>query len=228
MRIEAEKGGCSIVLLGGFNPTIFTPDWFARYEVATEAEENDSSINIIHPEISNFRLGSKLIQVDLTRFSVETAEAPWVTLMDFVTKTFGQFLTHTPVNRLGINRNVHFGVGSEEKRNQIGRLLAPTSAWGEWGKRIDAAPPPTRGGFNSLTMQETREGGSIQANVQPSVLIKGNSGIFINVNDDYILHGDATKSAHAAVELVNKVFDRSIEQSEWIIDQIMALAQEEL
>src|SRR5271165_2167465 len=125
MRIETEQGGCSIVLLGGFNPTIFTPDWFARYEIATENEKNTSTINIIHPEISNFRIGSKLVQVDLTRFSVESAEAPWVALMDFVTKTFGQFLTHTPINRIGINRNVHFGVGSEEKRNQIGRLLAP-------------------------------------------------------------------------------------------------------
>ena len=58
MRIEAEKGGCSIVLLGAFNPTIFTPEWFARYEIATEAGENDSTVNIIHPEISNFKLGS--------------------------------------------------------------------------------------------------------------------------------------------------------------------------
>ena len=69
-----------IVLLGGFNPTIFTPEWFARYEIATETEKNDSTVSIIHPEISNFKLGSKLIQVDLTRFSVESTEAPWVGL----------------------------------------------------------------------------------------------------------------------------------------------------
>jgi hypothetical protein len=226
MRIEAEKGGCSIVLLGGFNPTIFTPDWFARCEIATETERDNSEINIIHPEISNFKLGSKLVQVDLTRFSVESSEAPWVALLDFVTKTFGQFLTHTPINRAGINRNVHFGVGTEENRNRIGRLLAPTSAWGEWGKRIDAAPQSSRGGFTNLTMQETREGGagSIQATAQPSVFIKGNSGIFINVNDDYVLRGEATTNASAAMELIAKAFDGSIAQSEWIIDQLMALA----
>ena len=226
MRIEAEKGGCAIVLLGGFNPTIFTPEWFARYEIATEAEKNDSTVNIIHPEISNFKLGSKLVQVDLTRFSVESTEAPWVALMDFVTKTFGQFLIHTPINRVGINRHVHFGVGSEENRNRIGRLLAPTSVWGEWGKRIDAAPQMRRGGFTNLTMQETRQGGegTIQATVQPSVLVKGNSGIFVNVNDDYGLKGDDTKNAAAAMQLVSKVFDESVVQSEWIIDQLMTLA----
>ena len=226
MRIEAEKGGCSIVSLGGFNPTIFTPEWFARYEIATETEKNNFTVSIIHPEISNFKLGSKLIQVDLTRFSVESTEAPWVALLDFVTKTFGQFLIHTPINRVGINRQVHFGVGSEENRNRIGRLLAPTSVWGEWGKRIDAAPQSLRGGFTNLTMQETREGGkgSIQATVQPSVLIRGNSGIFVNVNDDYVLSGDGTKNATAAMQLIPEVFDVSIVQSEWIIDQLMALA----
>jgi hypothetical protein len=224
MRIEAEQGGCSIVLLGGFNPTIFTPEWFARYEIATEAEKNDSTVNIIHPEISNFKLGSKLILVDLTRFSVESTEAPWIALMDFVTKTFGQFLSHTPINRVGINRHVHFGVGSEENRNRIGRLLAPTSVWGEWGKRINSAPQSQRGGFTNLTMRESREGGWIQATVQPSVLIKGNSGIFVNVNDDYILSAEETKNASAAMQLVSKVFDVSVVESEWIIDQLMALA----
>ena len=43
--------------------------------------------------------------------------------MDFVAKTFGQFLTHTPMNCVGINRHVHFGVGSEEKRNYLGVYL---------------------------------------------------------------------------------------------------------
>lgn len=227
MLIEAETGGCSIVLLGGFNPAIFNPDWFLRYEIATEAERNDSTINIIHPEISNFRLGNKLIQADLTRFSVQTTEAPWVSVMDFVTRTFGQYLVHTPVNRIGINRDVHFGVGTEERRNEVGRLLAPTTPWGEWGKRIDAAPQNRRGGFTTLTMQETRDAGkgTIQATVQPSVVIKGNSGIFISVNDDYVLQGDDTKNAMVAMNLVRDVFQHSIVNSEWIIDQVMRLAK---
>ena len=159
MLIEAETGGCSIVLLGGFNPAIFSPDWFVRHEIVTETELSDSTINIIHPEITNFRLGKKLIQADLTRFQLTTTEAPWVSVMDFVTKTFGQYPVHTPVNRVGINRKVHFGVGSEERRNEIGRLLAPTEPWGEWGKRIDAAPQTRRGGFAQLTMQETCDAG---------------------------------------------------------------------
>ena len=66
--------------------------------------------------------------------------------------------------------------------------------------------------------------GTIQATVQPSLFINGNSGIFVNINDDYVLHGEATRNASSAVDLVMQNFDRSIAQSEWIIDQVMALA----
>lgn len=227
MLIEPEKGACSIVLLGAFNPTIFNPDWFAHHEIATSAERDDSTIHVIHPEIANFRLGTKLIQVDLTRFSIETSEAPWVSILDFVLKTFAQFLSHTPINRVGINRTVHFGVGTEEKRNKVGRMLAPTAPWGEWGRRIDASSKDKRGGFTNLTMLEPRggAGGGIHATVQPSMFIKGNSGIFINVNDDHIFPQDEAKYAIPAMELLSGCFDASIIESEWIIDQIMSISQ---
>ena len=70
-------------------------------------------------------------------------------------KTFGELLPHTPLQQMGINRQVHFGVGSEEIRNRIGRTLAPTAPWGEWGAKIASSSPELRGGFASLTMQES-------------------------------------------------------------------------
>jgi hypothetical protein len=226
MRLEVEKGGCSIVLLGNFNPKIFSPYWFVHHAIATESEGDNAQVNIIHPEISNFSLGSKLIQVDLNRFSVESTEAPWIALVDFVATTFGKFLTHSPINRLGINRYVHFGVRSEENRNRIGRILAPTSGWGAWGKEIENLPRTHRGGFSNLTMQETKaEGrGTVQATVQPSVLIKENSGIFMYINDDYILRGEETNGAEFAIGLILNNFDESIRRSEWIIDQVMEIS----
>ena len=54
MRLEVEKGGCSIVLLGSFNPRIFTPYWFVHNGIAIEVEGDTANVNIIHPEISNF------------------------------------------------------------------------------------------------------------------------------------------------------------------------------
>ena len=33
MRIEPEISGVAVVLLGDFNPAIFTPAWFAMHEL---------------------------------------------------------------------------------------------------------------------------------------------------------------------------------------------------
>ena len=181
MRIDPELGGCSIVLLGSFNPAIFSPDWLERYGVITRRELEAAEIGMIHPELAAFTVGTKVMQVELGRFSVETAEAPWVSLSDFVVKIFGELLSHTPISRIGINRMVHFGVETEENRNRIGKMLAPTAPWGEWGKIIDDSPRERRGGFRRLVMQEPEtkasDIGSIQATVEPSTRISGNAGI---------------------------------------------------
>lgn len=57
-------------------------------------------------------------------------------LHDLVVRTFREALIHTPINKLGINRLVHFGVGDEETRDKIGKKLAPQEAWGEWASDI--------------------------------------------------------------------------------------------
>ena len=61
--------------------------------------------------------------------------------------------------------------------------------------------------------------------MQPSLLIRGNSGIFVNVNDEYVIQGDDAKNARAAMTLIKDVFDDSIGNSEWIIDQLMVLTK---
>src|SRR5262249_20372239 len=135
MRIEPELGACSIVLLGHFNPLIFSPLWFAQNKIVSETQAADAEVTVINPQINICKIGKFQIQVDFDRFAADTAEAPWIDLSDFVTRTFG-LLIHTPVNQMGINRFVHFSVGNEETRNRIGNLLAPLEPWGEWGKEI--------------------------------------------------------------------------------------------
>jgi hypothetical protein len=45
------------------------------------------------------------------------------------------------------------------------------------------------------------------------------------VNDDYILNDDDARNATAAVARLSAEFEGSIQRSEWIIDQVMALSQ---
>jgi hypothetical protein len=230
MRIEPELGACSIVLLGHFNPLIFSPLWFAQNKIVSDTEATEADIRVIHPEVTVCKIGKFQIQIELNRLSADTAEAPWVDLLDFVTRTFS-LLIHTPINQMGINRLVHFSVGSEATRNRIGTLLAPLEPWGAWGLEIAKAKMDGRhGGCTDVTMLEPKPAGPItghlQVQVQPSKIVKGDAGIYVHVNDHYISGPlDKTIGCEGMIAELAKNFEASIRQSEELIDQVMSLKE---
>jgi hypothetical protein len=231
MRISPELGGVSVVMLGHFNPSIFSPLWFQKLGLATENEVNKAEIAVILPEVAIFKLGTKDIHVQLGQFMAQSSEAPWINLADFVVRTFGEFLPHTPISQIGINRSVHFSVGSEDVRNRIGRMLAPTKPWGEWGEEIERSSTNLRGGVITLIMHEPWvEGefrGRYEARVEPSRMIGGDLGIFVNVNRHCELVTPGTPvAADKIIGFLQSNFEDSIKRSEWIIDQVMSLKEE--
>ncbi|MGB8605246.1 hypothetical protein [Bradyrhizobium sp.] len=134
LRIEPEISGVAIVLLGNFNPSIFQPFWMARQGLITDEAAAAATVSVIHPEISQFAIESEFIlNVQSNRFQLSRATAPLVTVSDLCSRIFGEILPHTPINQLGINRSVHFSVGSSQERDRIGKLIAPQGPWGEWG-----------------------------------------------------------------------------------------------
>jgi hypothetical protein len=230
MRIAPEISSASIVLVGSFNPPIFHPAWFAKNGLITDQENENAEIEIIHQEITLFRLEWLSIRIEPQRFIVETQQAPFIRLSDLVVKTFKECLNHTPISKLGINRMVHFSVGSEEMRNRIGKTLAPHEPWGEWAAAITGKSAGKRGGLRSLIMEQQdlddRAKGHIQAHLEPSLQIKFGVGISIRVNDHYeVENPEQTQGCEELIGLLESRFDTSIKRSEWIIDQIMALKE---
>jgi len=212
---------------------MFSPAWFLAREMCSEQEAAEATVNIIHNEWSSMRIGTKTVQAHEGRFSVESSEAPWISLADFLLKMLHDALSATPVVQMGINRQVHFSVGSEEKRTLIGRRLAPLEPWGEWKSDLMRGAAPIRSGLRSLVMQETKSpegpmGGHIQARVEPSYAVARNTSIFVAVNDHYQLREPSKATdCSAMMEVLATGFEPSIARSEWIIDQIMAVSEQE-
>ncbi len=228
MRIEPSVGEVSIVLLGNFNPPIFSPDWLARNQIVGSEDAEQAVVSIIHDEIAQFLVAQSTLVVERERFSITTQVGPFVRALDIVQKTFRDVLPHTPLRAFGVNRSVHFSVGSGDRRNDIGRALAPPEAWGEWtGEITKGKGSPLQGGMVSIQMQSRSEiekfSRKTTATVQPSVLPQLKlSGIFAMVND----HFDPKESVTTTQEFVDTLaseFEASITHSEWIIDQVMAL-----
>lgn len=153
--------------------------------------------------------------------------SPLILISDVTCRIFGDLLPHTPIGMMGINRSVHFDVGSA--REKIGNILAPKEPWGKWGEDVMRGEGKHHGGLLSMTIiqkdVDDRPAGSIQAKVEPSGVIgRGRTGIFMEVNDHYsIPDPSGATDALEIMDLLRNRFDSSIQRSEGIIDQIMSL-----
>jgi len=230
MRIQPELGSVSIVLIGNFNPAIFQPAWLAKHDLISSQAAETAQIGIVHPELTSFGIeGSFTLQVERERFAIDRTIAPFIVISDMACKIFEELLPHTPIKKLGINRLIHFDAGSPEIRDRIGERLAPREPWGEWGTLVSSGEGRLHGGLRAITMIQNnvsdRPAGWIQAKLEPSLRIKGGrSGIFMEVNDHYEV--SAAEDAGEIIAILAANFDRSIRNSENIIDQIMGLVHE--
>ena len=229
MKIEPEISGVTVVLLGDFNPAIFTPAWFALHGLLPESVADDADLRISHRQVTEFVADWLRLQVTAEQFFVETSQAPHVRLRDLVARIFKEYLHHTPVRAFGINRDVHFRVKSFTERDRIGRTLAPVEPWGAWGH--DLGLDGEHGGMTSLTMTQVAPegrptGGEVNVTVEPSKRIgKGRTGVYVRVNDHYAIDNAELGSAERLMELFEDNFDTSLERSNGIIDHIMSLAK---
>ena len=111
MRIEPETSGVSVVVLGTFNPAIFTPAWFELHGLLPGVEAR-AELKVAHAQVTAFTFDWLRLDVVVERLAVATTEAPYVRVCDLVARTFKEFLPHTPLRAFGINRDVHFPVQS--------------------------------------------------------------------------------------------------------------------
>ena len=227
MRITPEIDGVSIAVLGNFNPAIFTPAWFALNGLLPESVATNAVLTVAHEQVTQFNTDWLRLDVTLDRFFVETVQAPHVRVHDLVVRVFKEYLHHTPVTAFGINRSIHFGVGSLAARDQLGRTLAPVEPWGAWGQELGL--DGERGGMTSLTMSQIDPegrptGGRINVKVEPSAKIgDGRTGVYVGVNDHYALGDTGPGVAARAMELLENNFEVSVNRSHAIVDHVMSL-----
>jgi hypothetical protein len=119
---ELRLDGASIVVLGSFNPKIFQPFWFANQGLIRPEEAEKAELAVVHPEISAFNLGWVAVQVSNDRFTASTLKDP-VLMRDFVLGTF-QILEHTPVRLMGMNRDLHYTLDTEDDWHRLGPTCA--------------------------------------------------------------------------------------------------------
>jgi hypothetical protein len=203
---KPEIEGVGIVLVGSFNPTIFQPSWFAAENLIREEEEQAAKIELIHRQVAIFSLDWLHLQVTDERFIATTSQSSFYEpLRDLVLGTF-RLLRHTPIRIMGLNRDCHFRMPSEEAWHAFGHRLAPKEPW------VGILKEP---GMRSLTMEGVRPDhlkGYVRVRVEPSVRV--HPGVFINVNDHYEAKDAATvRGCDEIIDILDREWQNSLARS---------------
>ncbi len=94
MRIEPEIDGVSVILVGSFNPAIFTPAWFAMHDLLPAGIADSADLAVAHKQMTMFNADWLRLEVTPDQFNVETVQAPHVRIHDLVLRVFGEHLHH--------------------------------------------------------------------------------------------------------------------------------------
>jgi len=173
--ISPEHEGVSLVLLGSFNPAIYSPEWLFARGLVSERERDTATIDIVSKQISQFSVADMVLVADQDKFILRTATIDrLMQVRDIAVGIFG-LLDQTPITAGGMNRDMHFASPSTETWHRIGHTLAPKDLWSGLIERP---------GLSSLKIEgfrAEREVGVLRIQVQPSKVI--HPGVHIQVND---------------------------------------------
>jgi len=208
-----EIAGSSIVLVGSFNPAIFQPQWFAKQELLPQAEADNANVEIIHPQVCQFDTERFMLQVTPDRLTAITkpnaVDAP---LRDLISGTF-YTLEHTPIQAIGLNRQMHFQMHSEEAWHRVGDKLVPKDVWNEAYKGR-----PGMRNLNVLYPASSPDEPAVTVIVQPSVQITPH-GVYFEVNFHFTQK--AGESAETLMGILNAKWEETQKHAERIVGHIL-------
>lgn len=191
MKAQVQSEGITVVLVGHFNPAIFTPYWFAEYDLIRVQEAESAEIHVVHPDIASFDAAGIRFQVTRQKFSASTVNASCFQLVrDVVVGTF-HLLEHTPIVAIGINRDVHVRAQREAWERLSNRWVARDPFRG-----FMPSPAPS-----SLSVESERADGrqgQYTVKVEPSQRIQG---VYLSVNDEIRRADDAVD--HGCREIID-------------------------
>lgn len=218
---QIHSEATSIVLIGSLNPAIFHPSWFAAHNLLRAAEAEAAVTNIVHPDVASFKTEWLEVSVVRERLQISTAQEPqYEALRDIAVGILG-LLSHTPIRAMGINRDFHFDLVTENRWNELGHRLVPKQDW---------APLLVRPGMRTLVVEGVRPDelkGYLRVTVQPSAQIP--YGVFIEVNDHYILKTEERESdgANTARLILSEEWDESMKRGSDIARAIAKIGEKE-
>lgn len=215
MRLHPKTEGINITVLGSFTPDVFRPTWFAKHDlISLEEAQNTNGPVIVDEHLSNFNLSDWLtIHVERNRFQSTTNQPQKYEALRDITAGAFRLLGQTTLRQMGINHEYHYELPSKEIWNNLGHRLAPKEDW------MSLFDEP---GMLLLDMQGNRNDGYegyIRVRVQSENPDK--YGVYIRVNDHYELRSGSTEDDFSlAANLLQNILFHNWQSSAVLANEI--------
>jgi hypothetical protein len=213
MAVRVEEDHPSLVVVGGFDPRRFHPEWFRAEQLLGKSEAEQAEIKVVYPEITEWSTEAMHLQVTRDRLLVRaTVESSADVIRDLVVGTL-QLLDQTVVSALGLNRTMHFDVGGEENWHRIGDRLAPKELW--------RPHFPRRPGMRTLQIEDSPRAdhlpGKTIITVQPSQRFP--HGVSFDVNNEVVNRDQ--KPAAFFVQVISDHWPRLFAEARSVAESVL-------
>ena len=230
MSWTTEIFGGNIVVLGDFNPAVFSPQWLELNKLIGAEDAKAAT------EAKDLVVSSRATQVVTEAFTLQVTPDQMIVQSTLVLSPIIRdiavgalmLLSHTPVRALGMNYMAHFKLASVNDRHHIGDVFAPKDIWYklfdpeiysagvanlqikvEVGKRGET--PQTKD-FKNITMQ-------------PSSQVP--NGVYFQLNDHRTVGGDESKtSAEAAAITIQTHWQDGWDEAVRVFDGALSAAMD--
>ena len=234
MTYKAEILTSSFVVVGDFNPAIFSPIWLERNKLIGEGdaakalEGSEGRQCLISHQISNFETDWFTLQVVENQFTLTSRGALSPALKDLAVGIF-QLVSHTPVSAIGLNFTGHFKLASQKHYHEVGDLLAPKDIW-------DTLYPDASAGLELLTIriqQGTRDKPADTKDEKRITLQPFRSfkyGISLSFNDHHdvaTVDVNELTSAEQVATIIDEQWEDAWEDALRVFDQVLSMAAKE-
>lgn len=229
MAYTAEILTSAIIVVGDFNPAIFSPDWLegnnliGKNDAEAAREKSQGKSLIVSHQVAAFETKWFALQVIENQFSLTSKDALSPAFRDLAVGIF-QLLSHTPVTAVGLNFMAHFKMATENEYHHVGDVLAPKDIW-------KALYPDDIAGLADITIriQHGVRGEPVKTNDEKRISLQPSNkfkfGVFFAYNDHHDVSNpseDSLKPAERVAAIIDKEWEASWKDAIRVFDGLLS------
>lgn len=221
----------SIIVVGDFNPAIFSPEWLERNKLigegdAVSAREGTHGRKLlVSHQVATFGSDWFELQVLENQFSLTSIGVLSPAFRDLAVGIF-QLVSHTPVRAVGLNFIGHFKFATQEQLHEIGDKFAPKEIWNSLYEDEFA-------GLEELTirLQRGSRDKAVDTKDEKRITLRPSRsfkyGISLSINDHHDVtvgvDSDLTPAERVAI-ILDDQWDQAWENSVRVFDQVLSMS----